>query len=45
MKKISDYELNKLLKKYNPKKIIYLHIERKINLTSKQIDKLLLLNR
>lgn len=43
--KTSEREFKKLLKQYSPKKIIYMHIERKINLTSKQLDKVIELKR
>lgn len=44
-KAISDYKLNKLLKDYSPKKLIYKYIEREIILTSKQLDRLILLDK
>ena len=34
-------EFNKLLKKYEPKKIIYLYTTSQINLTSKQLSKII----
>ena len=40
-KKTKDREVKKLLKQYSAKKIIYMHTERKINLTSKQLDMLI----
>lgn len=39
--KISDDELKKLLKKHSAKRIIYMHIENKITLNSKQLNKVL----
>ena len=39
--KTTDRELKKLLKKFSAKKIIYMHTDREINLTSKQLDKLI----
>ena len=39
--KTSEKEFNKLLKRYNAKKIIQMHIMSEINLTSKQLDKLI----
>lgn len=43
--KTSDKEFKKLLKRYSPKKIIYMHTNWKINLTSKQLDKVIELKR
>ena len=39
--KTSDKEFNKLLKKYSAKKLIDMHIMSEINLTSKQLDKVI----
>lgn len=39
--KTKDKEVKKLLKQYSAKKIIYMHIMREINLTSKQLDMLI----
>ena len=39
--KLSDEELDDLLKITKPKKIIYLHIARTITLTSKQLTKVM----
>ena len=39
--KTSDKEFNKLLKKYDPKKLINMHIMSEINLISKQLDKII----
>ena len=43
--RISDEELDELLKKKTPKEIINLHCNLKINLKSKQLDKVLKLKR
>lgn len=39
--KLNEKGYKKLLKKYEPKKIIYMHIEGKIDLRAKQIDELI----
>lgn len=39
--KLDEKQYKKLLKKYEPKKIIYMHIEGKIDLRVKQIDELI----
>ena len=36
-------EYKKLIKKYTPKKLIYMHIDSKINLTSRQLDEVIAL--
>lgn len=41
MKKLLNKELEDLLQKHTPKQIIYMYISHKINLTSKQLDKLI----
>lgn len=39
--KTSEKEFKKLLKNYSAKKIIQMHVMSEINLTSKQLDKLI----
>lgn len=39
--KTTDEEFNKLLEKFTPKEIIRLHCESKINLTAKQLEKII----
>lgn len=43
MKQIKNSKLNELLKQYKPKKIIYMYLQDKIELSSRQINKLLYL--
>lgn len=44
-KKMNEREFKKLLKAESPKKIIYMHTNGNINLTSKQLDKVIELKR
>ena len=39
--KMKDREFKKLLKEHSAKEIIYMHTDSKINLTSKQLDKVI----